>query len=57
MAQAPHADKGMICPLHKQDMSKVCHKCPLWVQVRGKNPQSNAEIDSGAAPWRGSPSC
>jgi hypothetical protein len=45
MAQAPHANAGMICPLHKQDMSKVCHKCPLWVHLRGKNPQSEQEID------------
>ena len=45
MAQIPHANEGLICPLHKQDMSLVCHKCPLWVLVRGKHPQSNEEID------------
>jgi hypothetical protein len=45
MTQIPHANKGLICPLHKQDMSKVCHKCPLWVQVRGKNPQGTDTID------------
>jgi hypothetical protein len=45
MAQIPHANKGLICPLHKQDMSKVCHKCPLWTQVRGKNPQNGEDID------------
>lgn len=26
-------------------MADVCHKCPLWTQVRGKDPQSNEEID------------
>jgi hypothetical protein len=46
MPQIPHADPGLVCPLHKQDVSKVCHKCPLWVQVRGKHPQSEQEIDA-----------
>lgn len=45
MTQIPHASKGLICPLHKQDMSKVCHRCPLWTQVRGKNPQSGDDVD------------
>jgi hypothetical protein len=45
MAQIPRGDEGLICPLHKQDMSTVCHKCPLWIQLRGKHPQTNEEID------------
>lgn len=45
MEQRPHAAEGLICPLHRQDMSKVCHRCPLWVKIRGKDPQSSAEID------------
>src|SRR5437899_9432804 len=45
MAQIPHADEGMICPLHKQDMSEVCHTCPWWTLIRGKDPQSTKEID------------
>lgn len=45
MAQIPQAEKGLICPLHKQDMSKVCHKCPWWTHIRGKDPQSDKEID------------
>jgi hypothetical protein len=45
MAKAPHADEGFICPLHKVDMSTVCHKCPWWTQVRGKHPQSEEMID------------
>jgi len=44
----PHADEGGICPLHKKDMSLVCHKCPWWTLVRGKNPQSEEMIDD----WR-----
>lgn len=48
MVKIPHADEGGICPLHKQDMSEVCHKCPWWTMVRGKNPQSEEMIDD----WR-----
>lgn len=44
----PHADKGSICPLHKKDMSLVCHTCPWWTRVVGKNPQSEEMIDD----WR-----
>lgn len=43
--QIPRGDDDLVCPLHKKAMSAVCHKCPWWVQVRGKNPQSNEEID------------
>jgi hypothetical protein len=46
MPQVPHADEGLICPLHREDMSKVCHKCPLWTRVIGKNPQSEEMIDN-----------
>jgi hypothetical protein len=44
----PHADKGTVCPLHKKDVSLVCHKCPWWTRVIGKNPQSEEMIDD----WR-----
>lgn len=43
--QIPHGPEELICPLHKQSMEKVCHKCPWWMHVRGKDPQSEAEID------------
>jgi hypothetical protein len=48
MVKIPHADEGTICPLHKVDCSTVCHKCPWWTLVRGKNPQSEEMIDD----WR-----
>ena len=48
MVKIPHADEGTICPLHKQDTSLVCHKCPWWTHVIGKNPQSEEMIDD----WR-----
>jgi hypothetical protein len=48
MVKIPHADEGVVCPLHKKDMSEVCHKCPWWTLVRGKNPQGDEMIDD----WR-----
>jgi hypothetical protein len=48
MAQIPHAEKGQVCPLHKKDMSEVCHACPWWTRIVGKNPQSEEMIDD----WR-----
>jgi hypothetical protein len=45
MAQIPHADQGLDCPLWKKDMSQVCHACPWWIQLRGKHPQSEEEMD------------
>lgn len=48
MVQVPHADEGKVCPLHKKDVSLVCHKCPWWTQLRGKNPNTGADVDSWA---------
>ena len=45
MVKIPHADEGAICPLHKVDTCEVCHKCPWWTRVIGKNPQSEEMID------------
>lgn len=42
----PHADEGQICPLHKADTSTVCHKCPWWTRILGKNPQNEEIIDN-----------
>lgn len=43
--QIPHGHEHLDCPFWQKSMSEVCHKCPMWVQIRGKDPQSNAEID------------
>ena len=43
--QVPMADKGRKCPFLNQDMSKVCHKCPLWINVRGSDPNTGKEVD------------
>jgi hypothetical protein len=48
MAQIPRADEGLICPLHKKDMSEVCHKCPWWYRIRGNNSNTGEEVDD----WR-----
>lgn len=46
--QIPQADPGKTCPFNGKDTSKVCHKCPLWIQVRGNDPQSGKEVDHWA---------
>jgi len=43
--QIPHGDKDSICPFHRLSMADVCHTCPLWIQVRGRHPQTDEEID------------
>lgn len=43
--KAPVAEKGAICPLHRKDVSKVCHTCPWYTCVRGSDPQSGKEVD------------
>ena len=44
--QIPRGPDNLYCPDWKKPMSRVCHTCPLWIQVRGKNPQTDAEIDA-----------
>lgn len=43
--QIPMAEKGRKCPFLNQDMSKVCHKCPLWINVRGRDPNTGKDLD------------
>ena len=43
--QIPRGDEDRICPLHKASMDTVCHKCPLWIQVRGAHPQTGEAMD------------
>ena len=45
MPQIPRGEEHLKCPLWKKSMAEVCHTCPLWVQIRGKDPQSMQEID------------
>src|ERR1700688_1792004 len=46
LTQIPRADPGLDCPLHRQPMETVCHKCPWWLQVRGLNRNTGVEVDS-----------
>ena len=48
MVQIPRANYGLVCPLHKKDMSEVCHTCPFWTYIRGSNPNTGDAIDE----WR-----
>ena len=43
--QKPINDSGEICPFNGKDVKKVCHKCPLYVQLRGQDPNSGKEVD------------
>ncbi len=33
------------CPLQQKPVKDVCHRCPLWVQFRGTDPNTGAEVD------------
>jgi hypothetical protein len=41
----PVPNTDMVCPFHDKPMRKVCPTCPLWISIRGKNPQSEEIID------------
>jgi hypothetical protein len=44
--QIPHAVAGQICPLHKKDVSEVCHTCPWFTRIIGKHPQTEEMVDN-----------
>jgi hypothetical protein len=44
--QKPPAAKGEICPFNGKDTSKVCHKCPLYVHLRGRDLNTGNEVDN-----------
>jgi hypothetical protein len=46
MSQIPPADPGLDCPLWRAPMEQVCHKCPWWLQMRGLNRNTGAEVDN-----------
>jgi hypothetical protein len=45
MAQIPRGPENLVCPLHKKAMELVCHKCPWWTLVKGKNPNTGEVVD------------
>lgn len=45
MKAVPRGPENLVCPMHQKAMVKVCHTCPLWMSLRGKNPQTGEELD------------
>lgn len=43
--QIPHGPDDLICPLHRKAMSRVCHTCAWWTQIRGRDPQTDEPVD------------
>jgi hypothetical protein len=43
--QKPINDSGEVCPFNGKDVKKVCHKCPLYVQLRGTDMNTGKEVD------------
>lgn len=41
----PQRDPGLTCPLHRKDVSKVCHTCDWYMQLRGVHPQTGEPVD------------
>lgn len=42
--QIPRGSSKVTCPLHKKKMSLVCHTCPWWIQISGKDPNTGEAI-------------
>lgn len=38
-------DSDTYCPLWRKPLSKVCHTCEWYIQMRGKDPQSETMLD------------
>lgn len=45
MPQIPRGPENLYCPLWQKAMVKVCHTCPLWIQLRGKSSNTGMEVD------------
>lgn len=45
MAQIPHGPADCWCPYWRKRMSDVCHTCPQWIHLRGRNPNTGADVD------------
>ncbi len=43
--EKPRRNPGTVCPLHRKDVSKVCHTCDWYTRLIGKHPQTNEQID------------
>ncbi len=47
----PQSLSDMICPMRGKEMRKVCHTCPLWTKIVGKDPQSEKLIEQWDCAW------
>jgi hypothetical protein len=45
VSQIPRADPGLVCPLHRKPAEEVCHTCPWWLEIRGRNPNTGVDVD------------
>jgi len=43
--EKPRRTDKTVCPLMREPVSKVCHKCDWYVRVQGKNPQGEDVFD------------
>lgn len=44
--QIPRGPDSLWCPTWKKKMSTVCHTCPLWIKMSGKNPNTGQDMDN-----------
>lgn len=42
----PINEADETCPFNQKPVRKVCHKCPLYVQLRGRDPNTGNDIDT-----------
>jgi hypothetical protein len=45
VSQIPRADPGLSCPLQQRPVEDVCHACPWWIALRGRNPNTGVDLD------------
>lgn len=45
MATIPHGPADRWCPYWRKKMADVCHTCPQWIQLRGRNPNTGEDVD------------
>lgn len=48
--EKPRRKPGLMCPLHKRDVSKVCHQCELYIAIGLVDPATGGTVqDWGCA--------
>ncbi len=55
MKQIPRGPDDLYCPQWRKRMSTVCHTCPLWMQLRGVNPNTGEAVDQWQCAWASLP--